>query len=301
MPSSKKRVFDTVRLLESQDAAVAAPQKDLKRSRAAQSQTSIYGSLVECRILLQRSMTALSSSSSSSQSNKKQKTAADTCNRLLEDLLKARHKLTRSQEDDPEYDKLLLSSDGDEALRRQLQKEYQSCRDEWKTVLNRRHQDARLHAGQTQKFLKVMDASFWDQVESTVQHEQLRQRMSPQDNDQVFDDSKVYQHLLKDFCATAAASNNKQPSDRLRATRNKKKKVAVMDRRDARFDTRKLPNWPTSPSPKAAQSRRAPTCTRMSGFVVSLGALVLLRTSGKMRASVSSVVCVRGKKLQIAT
>ena len=230
MPSSKKRVFDAVRLLDSQDAAAAPRQthKDVQRSQAAQSQTAIYSSLVECRILLQRSMTAVSSSSS-----KKQKTV-DSCNQLLQDLLLARHKLTAARndnsEEDPAYDKLLASDDdeADTLLCQQLQQEYQSCRDEWKITLNRRHQDARLHAGQTQKFLKVLDASFWDQVESTVQHEQLRQRMmspsSDDDHRQLFDDSKVYQHLLKDFCATASA-NSKQPAGRLRTASKKKKDV----------------------------------------------------------------------------
>lgn len=58
-------MFDAVAALETQDAAVerkrrtaSTQTRDLKRSMAAQSQTGIYSSLVECRILLQRAMVA---------------------------------------------------------------------------------------------------------------------------------------------------------------------------------------------------------------------------------------------------
>ena len=91
-----------------------------------------------------------------------------------------------------------------------LQSEDEAHREQWKEVLNRRHNDVRLQSGvslsnkQSKKFLRVLDSSFWQQVEATVQHEQLRQQQHNRDGviTDAFDDTKVYQHMLKDFVSS---------------------------------------------------------------------------------------------------
>lgn len=202
--AKKKRsrsVFDAVQELEQEDAKAegerrTASKRDVQKSRAAQSQTKIYGSLVECRILLQRSMTA---------SLKKQKTeAVGECDALLSQLLQARQKLLQKEHEDiPE------ATDS-----KRLQSDYESCREEWKHVLNRRHRSVQLHA--PTKFGGI--DSFWQQVESTVQHEQLRRK-----DDQEFDDTKIYQHLLKDFVATSQTDAEVTAQQRLRSKTKSKK------------------------------------------------------------------------------
>jgi hypothetical protein len=114
-----------------------------------------------------------------------------------------------------------------------LAMQYNHCRDLWRDTLTRRHKELRLFSGQADsgksKF-RVLDNDFWDQVQATTQYESLRSssnavRYIPQpeqtnssqtsltcSNIMVqFDDSKVYQQILKDFITSTAipASNTK--------------------------------------------------------------------------------------------
>ena len=196
-----RSVFDAVQQLDQEDTQAegnrrSATQKEIQKSQAAQSQTKIYGSLVECRILLQRSMT------------KKQKTGKDAleqCDELLTQLLQARQKLM-GQEDSTDYSNVEPET---------LQSEYETCREEWKSVLNRRHKSVQLHA--PTKFGGI--DSFWQQVESTVQHEKLRSR-----DDQEFDDTKIYEHMLKDFVASNQSEAETAAQQRLKSKTSSKKK-----------------------------------------------------------------------------
>jgi protein AATF/BFR2 len=202
---AKKRtlsVFDAVQELESEDVKAESQRKkrtttDASRAQAAQSQSKIYSHLVECRILLQRAMTG--SSSNSADDN-----VGDQCDTLLTTLLQARQELVHPEvqkQEKQDYSAMIESSDLENDV---LDKEHESCKDQWKLVLNRRHKDLRLHAGVTAKSqFKIMDSSFWQQVEATQEYEQLRKdSASPHE----FDDSKVYQQMLKDFVATSAAA-----------------------------------------------------------------------------------------------
>lgn len=223
----KKRdrsMFAAVDMLESQDSVAAKKRKssktDVSRSKAATSQSKVYGSIMECRILLQRSIQPSNASTSSTDdddtettaSPAKNKKAVQQCNSLLEKLLQARQRLVPTvvsdtndsdndnDDDDDEkeidYKKLIESNDSFQ-LNQLLQSQYETCRTDWKQVLDRRHKDVRLHSGITAKAqFRVMDSSFWEQVDATVQHEKLRQSQSG-DDEKVFDDTKVYQHLLK--------------------------------------------------------------------------------------------------------
>jgi len=223
MPSSiKKRsrssVFDAIQELDSQDVRASRKRKtsssrDAAKSKAARSQAKIHGHLMECRILLQRAMTGESSED-----------AVEQCNQLLSQLLEARRRLTGKQ-DDKDYQQIVESDE----LPDVLQEEYEECREEWKQVLDRRHKDLRLHAGLSKTQFRVMDSSFWQQVDATVSHEELRAQST--DDEPTFDDTKVYQHMLQDFVLSSATAGGAEEAaaQRLRravkADSSKKKDV----------------------------------------------------------------------------
>lgn len=231
--SQKKRktlsVFDAIQDLEVEDIHAETKRRrksvaQVHRSKAAQSQTKIYNHLVECRILLQRAV--LASLPSSTDDNSKNSTTddgddeeevVDRCNGLLQSLLRARKQLLTGGDSDEEDD----NGEGNEyaelvtgptsKLQGTLQQEYETCRNEWKQVLDRRYKDLKLHAGLTAKSqFRVLDSSFWQQVDATVEYETLRKQNQGTDNEKAknrideLDDSKVYQQLLKDFVAHSA-------------------------------------------------------------------------------------------------
>jgi hypothetical protein len=114
---------------------------------------------MECRILLQRAMTSTDQSDS---------TRIEACNQLLSQLLQARRLFTTPNEMD--HAQIVES----ESLPEVLDEEYIRHSDEWKQVLNRRHHDLKLHAGLTAKAqFRVLDSSFWQQVDNNVSHEEL--------------------------------------------------------------------------------------------------------------------------------
>lgn len=233
MGIKKKRnlsVFDAIQELESEDAH--AETKRLKKSStrahralAAQSQTKIYNHLVECRILMQRAVTGVSDDLGGEGTGS---SIDESCNSLLEMLLQARQKLIAGdpgdEDDENEYSEMVQSK-SDDQLQETLQQEYETCREEWKEVLNRRHKDLKLHAGLTAKSqFRVMDSTFWQQVEGTMEYEQIHRK----DNDETkFDDSKVYQQLLKEFVANSASNSGKESTriKQQRSAQNNKKKV----------------------------------------------------------------------------
>ena len=222
MPKKRNAVsaFESVANLELEDKTAEKLRrkqsvKDVTRAKAARSQTKIYGNLMETRILLQRTLqqaltyspeqeaAAEDSDSNDDDDDQPQSTStllADECDDLLEKLLQARRQTVTGLEEPSDSDDL----DADDVL----QSEYQTCRKEWMEVLNPRHQDLRLHAGlgsSSKTQFRVLDSSFWQQVESTVNHEEMRQRTTNHDSTAaVYDDSKVYQHMLKDFLVIAS-------------------------------------------------------------------------------------------------
>lgn len=259
--NSKKRgrlsIFKTIEALDTQDVQAEKHKKrvklDFQRSKATQSQSRIYGSLLECRILLQRSINHLQHNQQQQQnrkqdteqdilrstiesSNKGSSEALDNCNQLLLDLLEARRMIQpnldknktddKQQRNDVTYKKLISvenNSEQKQQLENRIQNEYELYRNEWKEIFNRRDKDVRIQTGQltaknTQ--FRIVDTTLWQQVESTTQNEQQRWLMmqhkkdehsSNTGNDQLnntvwqFDDSKVYQQLLKDFLTTASS------------------------------------------------------------------------------------------------
>ncbi len=198
---NRSSVFDAIQELDSQDVRASrkrksSSDKDARKSKAARSQTKIHGHLMECRILLQRAMT-------STEEEHDDEETVQQCNQVLSQLLEARARLTgRNHNDSIDYKEIVESQE----LPNVLEEEYEECRNEWKQVLDRRHKDLRLHAGLSSKTkFRVMDSSFWQQVDATVSHETLRVTSSHNDIP-VFDDSKVYQHMLQDFVVSSATT-----------------------------------------------------------------------------------------------
>ena len=239
---SQSSVFDVIQVLDSQDVHANRKRKSTttsltRKSKAARSQTKIHGLLMECRILLQRAITTTPMNSS---------VVDAVCNQVLAQLLHARRllssssssSLSRNKEDSSiNYTQVVTS---DTTLSELLQHEYEKYRHEWKEVLNRRHKDLKLHAGLTAKAqFRVMDSSFWQQVDATVSHEQLLHREEQQQSTVFFDDTKVYQHMLQDFLSFSTEGGTtaeEAAAQRLRravkdSTASSKKRTSVVDRR----------------------------------------------------------------------
>lgn len=189
--------------------------------------------------------------------------AIDQCNDLLAKLLQARRTLfprtppdgdgesdneNENNADPPDYNELVHTQNQDQQHNREqqlsntLQSEFEHYQEEWKEVLDRRNKDVRLHSGATHKTqFRVMDASFWQQVENTVQHEELRHNphLTTVDSESssapaFFDDSKVYQQLLKDFVAVRGAATSYSGADPIQQRKQSKaakNKKAPVDRR----------------------------------------------------------------------
>ena len=130
---------------------------------------------------------------------------------------------TSKSSDEEENDK---TSDDDDVLTKQLQNEYNSLQSHWKSILNKHHSNLALHSGMSvnnSKFQsRAVDVSFWEQVQSGMEHDRFKQRtaannkttgvssdtiMSP-DGLQQFDDSKLYQQMLKDFISSSQGATN---------------------------------------------------------------------------------------------
>lgn len=224
----KKRdlsIFDAIEELDTQDRKADRKRRkennaEKKRAQEVQSQSKIYNHLLESRILLQRAINKVNDGAEFSSSNNS--SFRETCNTLIQKLLQARNQLSgsspsselRADDDDDKCEELLRPSASARAnLHDSLQEEYEKHRDEWKTILNRKHKNLRLHSGVTAKSqFRIMDSSFWEQVEATMEYEEIRNNEEINSSTQsgsvaLFDDSKVYQQLLKDFVANSTNNN----------------------------------------------------------------------------------------------
>jgi len=229
-------IFDAIAELDTQDRQADRKRRketnaEKKRALEVQNQTKIYNHLLESRILLQRAINNVNGASNSGDVTllpdkpSSKSSFRETCNTLLEKLLQARNQLSGSEVDANEYEGLLFPS-ASANLHDSLQEEYNVHRGDWKKILNRKHKNLRLHSGVTAKSkFRIMDSSFWEQVETTMEYEEIRQNEEKSTQSMLlFDDSKVYQQLLKDFVAnsTNGAAGADSSTERLRSsTKNK--------------------------------------------------------------------------------
>lgn len=115
--------------------------------------------------------------------------------------------------------------DNDDGLTKHMQSEHASLRNHWKIVLNKLHSNLTLHSGMSanhSKFQsKAVDVSFWEQVQSGVHHERF-QNQSTNTTDigeshssrLQFDDSKLYQQMLKDFISSSRSITSSSANHR---------------------------------------------------------------------------------------
>ena len=211
-------IFDAIEELDTQDRNAERKRRketsaEKKRALEAQSQSKIYNHLLETRILLQRAVNKVNDAAdleTNSDTSSTSSSFRDTCDTLIESLMRARSQLSGESKADEYKDLLATSSVG--SLHNTLQDEYETHRDDWKRILNRKHKSLRLHSGVTAKSqFRIMDSSFWEQVEATMEYEEIRQQettTTTTTKSVLFDDSKVYQQLLKDFVANSAANAN---------------------------------------------------------------------------------------------
>lgn len=214
-------VFDAIEELDTQDRKAERKRRketsdEKKRALEAQSQSKIFNHLLETRILLQRAVNKVNDSPNARNSisllpdfTSTKSSFRETCDNLLSKLLHARNQLSGASESDPtRYEGLFLPNAASVTnLHKSLQDEYEKHRDEWKTILNKKHKSLRLHSGVTAKSqFRIMDSSFWEQVEGTREYEEIRQNDEKDKKSALFDDSKVYQQLLKDFVSNSTNS-----------------------------------------------------------------------------------------------
>jgi len=117
---------------------------------------------------------------------------------------------SEEEEDDDEDD------NNNNNLSTQLQNEYESLRTSWKTILNKHHSNLALHSGMSvnsSKFQsKAVDLSFWDQVKfATSQTNQIGGSNAVDaaaKTKKEFDDSKLYQQMLKDFISQSNSGSS---------------------------------------------------------------------------------------------
>ena len=283
LSSGGSRLFDAVSRLDSDDLNASRERRavnaaGLARSRCARAQADLTGELLECRILLQSavvesqripavgSTSAVGSDEIRTEGRGKKRKVEDSseaaADRLLAKLLEARRRLTTLSDPDEEkehdYESLVAydspedesKESGPSSLGKSLQSEYDSCRSDWKEILDRRHRDLRLHSGLAAKSsskFRAVDRGLWEQIEATVAHERLIQATERDSEERGgyggasadFDDSKVYQHLLREFVSlnTNSASRGggvgaaaEAAAQRLRRSEQKKKGSAQTEK-----------------------------------------------------------------------
>jgi len=250
----KKRdlsIFAAVEELDTQDRRADRKRRketsaEKQRAVEVQSQTKIYNHLLETRILLQRAINNVNLGDDlllDGKATRKQDASTSsirgTCNALIEKLLRARNQISESKIDANKYEGL-ISSSLTASLYNSLEDEYDRFKEDWRKILNRRHKNLSLHSGITAKSqFRVMDSSFWEQVEATMEYEEIRimnaSENSRTENEKkiLFDDSKVYQQLLKDFVANSTNGVGTDSSvQRLRSSTKHKNNDNNMNKKD---------------------------------------------------------------------
>ena len=223
------KLFSTLHSLEQTDHRAAKKRKQslqnsIRQSRAANDESKINSILLELRILVQRSTSAAATTNKNILGGENGDKITEELDGLLENLLVARRELMSDQlgGDDVDYSKLLNEEDdhasGDDSesssiensLSSVLQDEYTSLQSHWQSILNKHHSNLALQSGLsmvTSKFQsKTVDVSFWDQVQSAVEHDKFKKGRDTKANPLIFDDSKIYQQMLKDFISSSGGT-----------------------------------------------------------------------------------------------
>ena len=264
-----RHVFQSVQELDEEDANAltkrrSSTQRQKQSSLAAISEQRIQTKLLEVRILLQRVLHHQDKDTNNDNARSNNENISDEtnsegklstkeesiryCSDVLAKLLLARDTLLKYDGDDDDDDREETDHsflvENEDALEQKLEDDFKACEQEWEAVLNRRHKEVRLHAGLTSKSqFRVLDSSFWEQVQQNVKHEKFlhSKSMYQKESDgrsSLFDDTRVYQHLLKDYLSSASSSGDAtreqqlSSENRLRGSASERKRtVNHVDRR----------------------------------------------------------------------
>lgn len=257
------QLFSAIEQLDIDDSRAqkkisSSNDKKLPKSKAAKSQVDLFTDLMEVRIILQRAL-----HSSLPASNEEDFSTSEE-DKILDKMLKARNDLCQLSEagldsdSDGNTEGEMDEDDEFELNERRIASGYMKCREQWMKVLNKRHDEIQLHSGMKMKAasqFKVVDQSFWHQVESTVKHDEILNGVNnsatenePKEKDDlavsVFEQNssqfnrtqheKLYQHQLKDFIKSTTSNTASAASSlSYMEGKNKKKKnrQAQVDRR----------------------------------------------------------------------
>lgn len=135
-------------------------------------------------------------------------------------LIRQNKDKSKDDDDDDDSSSSTTGSSGNgnktNLLSTQLQNEYESLRTSWKSILNKHHSNLALHSGMSvnsSKFQsKAVDLSFWEQVnfvtsQTTSAHNGRGDTKKDKGIKGYFDDSKLYQQMLKDFISQSSSGS----------------------------------------------------------------------------------------------
>ena len=238
---SSSRLFSALASIEKTDG-VAAQRRlrsrtvSLQRSKVASVQTELQNVLLELRILTQRCLTeeeCLHDGRNDTQIDGRHDSGVggteavlEEVDTLLRNLLATRKELMGKMmigneyhdddDDDVEIDDEILQNEYHTTLRDNI----------WKPTLDKLHSNLTSRSGggtstAASEFKGgIVGTTFWEQVQSTVEHELSRSPKINNDDDDddddddeggkpqrpTFDDSKLYQRMLTDFVSTRSSS-----------------------------------------------------------------------------------------------
>ncbi|KAL7480664.1 hypothetical protein ACHAW6_006336 [Cyclotella cf. meneghiniana] len=223
-------------------------QNSIQQSRAANEESKLNGILIELRILIQRSLTAQQQGAEAkAEDGSDHDKVEEELDVLLENLLVARRELMghhleevgrkskvdysrlihEEDESSSSYDEKETDSDsgsqngGDnQSLSNTLRNEYTALKTHWESTLNKHHSNLALHSGLAiaSKFQsKAVDVSFWEQVLSSAEHDRFKTERGQSSSEAksgmlAFDDSKLYQQMLKDFISSGGGATSTNAS-----------------------------------------------------------------------------------------
>ena len=246
---SQSALFSTIQELESDDHKAAKKRKkiasqSISKSKTARSQNNLYTGLMEIRILLQRALYATKTTNATTTKSNNEKdddthtsNIETVCQELWNHLSDSRTKLCHTTNKNETNSNMNIHESNDES---KIQSSYESCREMWKNVLNKRHEDLQIHTGLAMKASKkfqFIDQSFWNQVTSTLSHDHIMNQANAKLPHQssstnikttetafsLFKDDKLYQNMLKDFITLSSSSSNLDPNENQRLLKAMKK------------------------------------------------------------------------------
>lgn len=222
--------------LESKDRYAAKLRRvqisndELPKSSAAKSEIEIHSQLIESRLLIQRAFTTISNVGENIDLPNTE-IITSRLNDLFSSLVGTRRTLCSHMFENNSNPEAQLDQEGDEISR--LDKEYSTLKESWKSTFNKHHAKVHLQNQSDQKKFKVIQQSFWTQVQNTARQSSMLGNSNDQNNN--YDDSKLYHQMLQEYITSSSekgkANINIATSARLKRSLSKKITKKDIDRR----------------------------------------------------------------------